>query len=99
MIIKIIIAMEVYCMDSQVTRSAEWGHWGITFIQWTGARRPYLPQIMGNVYFPVGSCGPCDGFAGSTERNKWRDMIQKWANDAILPENIDTKFACKQSEY
>ncbi len=80
-----------------MTRSAQWGHWGITFVQWEGDRRPYVPQIMGTVYFGVGSQGPID--AGPA-RQRYQELVRAWMSDAVLPAGIDTKFVTtSQTDY
>jgi hypothetical protein len=71
------------------TRSTEWGHWGLTFISWEGTTRPYAVRIHGTRYFPVGTRGPMDSDP------KWIDMVQDWAERAILPEHLDTQHATK----
>lgn len=76
-----------------MTRSAEWGNWGITLVQWDTPERPYVPQIIGTVYFGVGSQGPIDGTIGSSTRQGYRDMVAAWMRDGIVPANIDTAHA------
>lgn len=75
------------------TRSAEWGNWGITFTEWDGERRPYVPRILGTMYFPIGNCGPVDGTLGSLERASNRSIVASWITDGVLPSKLDTSHA------
>lgn len=74
-----------------VTRSAEWGNWGITFVSWEGPARPYLVNIHGIKYFPVGSQGPIDARPG--DRALYLGMIAAWADSGTLPSGLDTRHA------
>lgn len=86
-------------MRAQVTRSAEWGNWGITFVSWMGPTRPYLVRIHGCRYFPIGNRGPCDGTLGSSERQRYQEMIRAWVQDAILPEGLNVEHATKAPHF
>lgn len=76
-------------MTSTTERTAEWGHWGITFCthEVDGAgRRSYAPlSIDGYLGFPVGSRGPIDGPPGSPTRESYRRMIRAWVERGELP--------------
>lgn len=60
------------------TRSVQWGHNGITFLD----RR----DIVAVVRFPTGPQGPIDGLIGSPERKRWQDTCTAWREHATLPD-------------
>lgn len=75
-------------------RKAEWGNWGLTFYSEIDGKI----ILHGNTYFPVGACGPMDGFIGSPERQKWLDQVKAWMSKGLLPEGLDTRLASKEGQ-
>ena len=69
---------------SNEARFYDWGHWGITF--WEGSRAPGKHRAVAQIEFPVGSTGPIDGYLGSAERQRWKDVGHDWAERGELPE-------------
>lgn len=64
-------------------RFASWAHWGISF--WTG-ERGRGPRAIAEIFFQVGTQGPCDGFVGSPEREAYRAVCRAWTERGELPE-------------
>jgi phage terminase large subunit-like protein len=60
------------------TRSAEWGHNGITFTN--------RGEVIASVLFPCGAQGPIDGLIGSATRKRWEDVVIAWREYAMLPD-------------
>lgn len=73
-------------MNNLGQRKAEWGNWGITFSWSDGGYAP--AKIEGTLYFPVGNCGPCDGYLGSSERDNYKAIVAAWMRDGVLPQNL-----------
>lgn len=70
-------------------RRAHWGHWGISFIEYQSRDLYAEPQkIYGTLFFPVGACGPVDGFIGSPERQVYKEICKAWAERGELPANL-----------
>ena len=65
-------------------RTVEWGHWGITFMDIQNDLTKNYGNIIGTVFFPIGTRGPCD----LNNRNKYNTMIDQWVNHGIVPEGL-----------
>ena len=75
-------------MDRYTQRTAEWGNWGITFLDVQPDRSKKYGLIIGTLYFPIGTRGPCDGFIGSSERMSYQDVVRNWMDDGTLPAGL-----------
>ncbi len=64
-------------------RTAQWGHWGLTFFWSNGGYAP--TKIEGILYCPVGNAGPMDGYLGSTQRQTYKDIVADWTSRGELP--------------
>ena len=63
-------------------RAVEWGHWGLTFF-WR-APGAYAPElIVGQLYFPVGTRGPCD-----RSGRDYQAVCRAWTVDGVLPAGV-----------
>ena len=72
--------------DRYDSRTVQWGHWAITFMDVQPDRSKNFGVIVGKVSFPVANgCGPQDGGA---MRETYRAMCDRWVDDGILPEGI-----------
>jgi hypothetical protein len=68
-------------------RTAEWGHWAITFSTHAieNGRRSYAPlAIHGSVHFPIGTRGPVD----QPRRAEYLRMIAEWKDHGALPAEL-----------
>lgn len=74
-----------------MARFTDWGHWGLTF--WEGERDDH-PQAIAALPFPVGPCGPCDGWLGSPEREALREKGRLWTERGELPEGAQCDIYC-----
>ena len=72
--------------NQSARRVTEWGHWGLTFSWSDGGYAPV--KIEGQLFFPVGNCGPCDGFLGSPERARYAEIVKAWNERGELPEGL-----------
>jgi hypothetical protein len=72
--------------DRYNSRTVQWGHWAITFMNPQPDRSKNFGDIVGHVSFPVANgCGPQD--AGAM-RETYRAMCSRWIDDGILPEGL-----------
>ena len=72
-------------------RTVEWGHWGITFMDPQTDRSKNFGEIVGTVFFPVGTRGPCDGTVGSLQRHQYRDICAAWVSDRAIPDGFQPR--------
>ena len=71
--------------QTEARRQTQWGHWGLTFF-W-GVPGAYAPtEIVGQLHFPVGNCGPMD--VGGRD---YRAIVTAWNQDGTLPEGLVTE--------
>jgi hypothetical protein len=69
-------------------RRIEWGNWGIKFWE-VGDPNDYRTwQKKGQIDFPLGLSGPCDGCAGSTARLMYEHLAMDWIENGNLPRAI-----------
>lgn len=71
-------------MDRYTQRTVQWGHWGITFMNTQPDRTKNFGAIVGNIYFPVGVCGPAD----LPRKNEYLEMCRAWVEDGKEPDGL-----------
>lgn len=70
------------------SRTVEWGHWGITFMDVQPDRTKNFGTIIGTLSFGVGNAGPVDGPVGSPTRLAYLQACKDWTERGILPERL-----------
>lgn len=75
------------------SRTVQWGHWGITFMDAQPDRSKNYGVIAGNVHFPVGARGPVDSRPG--DRQRYQDMCAAWISDRVIPAGFVPSADCE----
>lgn len=73
-------------------RTVEWGNWGILFMDVQPDTTKNFGVIVGNVYFPIGTRGPC-----ATTDPKYKKMCADWIDHGVVPDGISYYHAEKEA--